>query len=591
MDTERWEKVSKLFHAASEHPPAEREQFLAVACPDDEEVRREVESLLSQNASIDGPLERVAFESTAWDAAPGKRSLPSKIGRYRIRALVGEGGMGAVYEAEQENPHRTVALKVVRSALAAPELLRRFAQESQALARLQHPGIAQIYEAGAADTDLGPQPYFAMEFIHGLSLLEYARHHELQTRQQVELMVKVCEAVDHAHQRGIIHRDLKPGNILVDESGQPKILDFGVARVADPEPGASGQTMIGEVVGTLAYMSPEQVLGDPQQLDARTDVYSLGVLLYELLSGKLPYEVGTQPHEAARVIGEQDPASLTQIARADRNDLETIVNKALAKEKAQRYASAAELEEDLGRFLSGEPILARPPSAVYRASKFIRRHRILVSASAAVFVILLAGIAVSTAEAIRARRERDRALRAEQVATAVTDFLRNDLLAQASARAQAGTRAAPDPDLKVRTALDRAAARVADKFGSQPVLEATIRHTLGLTYYDLSLYPEAQQQLERAVELRKRTLGPDHPDTLTSMHALGVLYNYRSRYAQAEALLSQVLAARQRVLGNEHKDTLATMSDLGLAIDYEGGEARAAPILAHVFEADRRILG
>ena len=361
-------------------------------------MRREVESLLRQDASIDGPLERVARESTSWDAPPGKCSLPSTIGHYRIRALIGEGGMGAVYEVEQENPHRTVALKVVRSALAAPELLRRFAQESQALGRLQHPGIGRIYEAGTAETDLGPQPYFAMEFIHGRSLLEYARQHELNTRQRVELMVKVCEAMDHAHQRGIIHRDLKPGNILVDETGQPKILDFGVARVTDSET-AGGQTILGEVVGTLSYMSPEQVLGDPQQLDARSDLYSLGVLLYELLAGKLPYEVGTQLLEGARVIREQDPAPLTQLGRADRADLETITNKALAKERAQRYASVAELEKDLGRFLRSEPILARPPSALYHARKFIRRNRILVSAAAAVFVVLLAGITVTTAEA------------------------------------------------------------------------------------------------------------------------------------------------------------------------------------------------
>src|SRR5579871_6547894 len=292
MDSERWEKVSQLFHAACEYAPGKRSAFLAVACHE-EDLRREVESLLNQAISDEGPLERVAEHA-------GERCLPQSIGRYRIRALVGEGGMGAVYEAEPDNPRGTVALKGVRSALAAPELRRRFAQESQALGRLQHPGIAQIYEAGAAETELGPQPYFAMELIRGAPLLEYARRRGLNTRQRVDVMVKVCQAVDHAHQRGIIHRDLKPGNILVDETGQPKILDFGVARVTDSDADSTRQTNVGEVVGTLAYMSPEQILADPEKLDARSDVYALGVLLYELLTGRLPYEVSTKLHEAVR---------------------------------------------------------------------------------------------------------------------------------------------------------------------------------------------------------------------------------------------------------------------------------------------------
>src|SRR5579872_6400536 len=322
MDSERWEKVSELFHAACEQPAEERTAFVALACQGDDDMRREVESLLSKDLSIDGPLERVAQQA-------GERRLPQAIGRYRIRALVGEGGMGAVYEAEQENPRRTVALKVIRSALAAPELRRRFAQESQVLGRLQHPGIARIYEAGAAETELGPQPYFAMELIRGAPLLEYARRRGLNTRQRVDLMVKVCEAADHAHQRGIIHRDLKPGNILVDETGQPKILDFGVARLTDSDANSTRQTNVGEVVGTLAYMSPEQILADPQKLDARSDVYALGVLLYELLAGRLPYEVSTRLHEAARAIREQDPAPLRQLNRGDRADLEIVISKAL----------------------------------------------------------------------------------------------------------------------------------------------------------------------------------------------------------------------------------------------------------------------
>ena len=583
MDSERWDKVSKLFHAASERSAEERREFLAGACPD-EDLRREVESLLSQEISVDGPLERTAQQA-------GERRFPHSIGRYRIRALVGEGGMGAVYEAEQENPRRTVALKVIRSALAAPELRRRFAQESQALGRLQHPGIAQIYEAGAAETELGPQPYFAMELIRGAPLLEYARRRGLNTRQRADLMVKVCEAADHAHQRGIIHRDLKPGNILVDETGQPKILDFGVARVTDSDANSTRQTNVGEVVGTLAYMSPEQILADPQKLDARSDVYALGVLLYELLAGRLPYEVSTKLHEAARAIREQDPAPLRQLNRGDRTDLEIIVNKALEKDRTRRYASAADLAADLCRFLSGEPILARAPSAAYQIRKFAGRHKAAVGAGAAVFLVLIAGIAVSTNQAIRANRERDRALQAEQIAKAVNDFLQNDMLAQAGARAQAGRTGASDPDLKVRTALDRAAARIAGKFNSQPLVEAAIRRTIGLAYYDLNSFGKAQEHLERAAELRKRALGPENPDTLSSMDELGVLYTYQGKYPQAEALLSKVLEARKRILGPRRKETLSTMSNLGVAISYEGDNVRVAPLFADLLEKEKQVQG
>lgn len=592
MDAERWERVAALFHEACERPLAVRKAFLVESCPDDEELRREVESLLSQDLSVHGPIERVAQQTAAWSSTvPGAERLPHSIGPYRIRRLVGEGGMGAVYEAEQDNPHRTVALKVVRSVLAAPDLLRRFAQESDALGRLQHPGIARIYEAAAADTELGPQPYFAMEFIRGRTLLEYAGGRRLTARERVALIIKICEAIDHAHQHGIIHRDLKPGNILVDETGQPKILDFGVARVTDSEAGATRQTNIGELVGTLAYMSPEQVSADPEQVDARTDVYSLGVLLFEVLAGRLPYQVSRQLPDAVRAIREEDPSPLREIAGADRGDLETIVNKALEKDKTRRYSSAAELAGDLGRFLRDEPIRARPPTAIYQTRKFARRHKALVGGAAAVFLVLLAGIIVSAGQAIRANRERDRALRAEQIANAVNDFLQNDLLAQAGARAQASRSGASDPDLKVRTALDRAAERLGGKFASQPLVEAAIRRTIGLAYYDLNAFSQAQPQLERAANLRRRVLGLEHPDTLTSLDDLGVLYNYQGKYAQAESLLSQVVEARKRILGSTDASTLAAMADLALVISYEGNDARAARLLADLLAADQQVRG
>ncbi len=337
-------------------------------------------------------------------AAPEVRSTPERIGPYRVIRLLGEGGMGAVYEAEQDQPRRRVALKVIKAAWASPELLKRFERESQALGRLHHAGIAQVYQAGSAQTGFGVQPFFAMELIDGKPLVDYADDHGLHAPQRLHLMIQVCEAVEHAHQRGIIHRDLKPGNILVDESGQPKILDFGLARATDSDAQATRQTDMGQLLGTLAYMSPEQVLADPLALDTRSDVYALGVILYELLAGKLPYTLSRHLHEAVRTIQETDPAPLSVVSRVYRGDIETIVAKALEKDKGRRYTSAAELGADLRRHLQDEPIVARPASTSYQLAKFAKRNRILVGGIAAVMLVLAAGATVSTILAIRATR-------------------------------------------------------------------------------------------------------------------------------------------------------------------------------------------
>jgi serine/threonine protein kinase/Tfp pilus assembly protein PilF len=320
------------------------------------------------------PVAPAALASEAADAGPRLA-----FARYRIVRLIGEGGMGSVYEAEQDRPSRTVALKIIKPGISSPRLLRRFEQESEALGRLQHPGIAHIYEAGTADTGFGPQPYFAMEFIRGRTLTDYAEAARLPLRARLEIVARIAEAAHHAHQRGLIHRDLKPANILVDESGQPKILDFGVARTTDSE--VTLQTDAGQLLGTLAYMSPEQVLGDPLEIDARSDVYALGVVLYELLAGRLPYTIGRLP-ETIRAIREEEPLRLGAVNRSCRGDLETIVATALAKDKARRYGSAGELAADIRRYLHDEPIVARAPGLGYRLQKFTRRNKSLMTAAA-----------------------------------------------------------------------------------------------------------------------------------------------------------------------------------------------------------------
>jgi tetratricopeptide (TPR) repeat protein len=499
--------------------------------------------------------------------------------------LLGEGGMGSVYLAEQENPHRVVALKVIKPGFVTAEVLRRFEQEAHALGRLQHPGIAHIHEAGTADSGFGPQPYFAMEFIEGQALLEFAKARHLNLRARLELIAKVCDAVNHAHQRGIIHRDLKPGNIIVDETGQPKILDFGVARVTDSDVEMTRQTDKGQLIGTLNYMSPEQVLANPEELDIRSDVYALGVIAYQLLTGKMPYDTNRKAlHEVVRAIREEDPAPLSSINRIYRGDVQTVVTKALEKDKTRRYASAAELADDIRRYLADQPIVAHPPSTSYQLQKFVRRHRALVAGTAAVFLVLIAGVIVSTWQAVRARR-------AEAAAKAVSDFLQNDLLAQASAANQSGPTMKPDPDLKVRTALDRAAANVAGKFDKHPEVEAAIRNTLGQTYQDLGLYAESRKQLEVALALYQRMEGRDDPKTLDTAGRLGVTAYYQGRYAEAETLESQTLEIDRRVLGPKHIDTLKAMKNLATIYSAEGKNVQAEALLVQTLEVDRRVLG
>ena len=524
------------------------------------------------------------------------RVVPEIIGDYRIIALLGEGGMGTVYQAEQMHPHRIVALKMIRPGISHEKVLRRFKREAEALGRLQHPGIAQIYEAGTADSVLGPQPYFAMEFIQGKRLKEYATDRRLTTPQRLELMVQVCEAVHHAHQRGIIHRDLKPGNILVDTNGHVKILDFGVALLTDSDAHATRQTDLGQLIGTLAYMSPEQVVADSQGLDIRSDVYALGVILYELLASKMPYTIhGKAVHEAVQAIREEEPAPLSAVHSSYRGDIDTIVAKALEKDKTRRYASAIELAGDIRRHLADEPITARPPSTAYQVRKFARRHKALVAATSAVFLALVIGVVVSTREAMRAHKaelaaeeQRKRADQEANAARAVIDFLQNDLLAQASASNQGSK---PDPELKVRTALDRAAARIQGRFEQQPELEAAVQDTIGRTYYQLGLYTEARKQLERALDLYRRTLGEENPKTLSTMSRLGRTAWLQAEYQEAGALLSRAVTVQQRVLGTDNPDTLYSMNNLANVYRAQGRNAEAEALYRQTLLLRRRVLG
>jgi WD40 repeat protein len=412
-------RVEELFLAAIDLPVVERKPFLARACGQDEALRREVESLLDH-----------AHDDTFMDSkvAPGRGLLTQlgavaltqdepllppdrRIGPYEIRGVLGSGGMGVVYVAQQARPKRTVAIKVMRrvlggvSGVSGQRMLRRFEHEAELLGRLQHPGIAQVFEAGTYSVAGETHPYIAMELVKGQPLLAYADRQGLGSRARLELFARICDAVQHAHRHGVIHRDLKPANILVDDTGQPRILDFGVARATDRDFAVTSQhTAVGQLIGTLAYMSPEQVVGDQQQVDTRSDVYALGVVLYELLTGKLPYDLSSRSlPEAARLIRDHEPTRLSTIDRVFRGDVETIVSKALEKERDRRYQSASDLGDDVRRYLTGEPIAARRDSALYILGKQMKRYRALVALGVRSFLVVLALAIFASVQAINAR--------------------------------------------------------------------------------------------------------------------------------------------------------------------------------------------
>jgi formylglycine-generating enzyme required for sulfatase activity/predicted Ser/Thr protein kinase len=391
VNSQHYQRLKELFLGASELSGDRRRAYLRRLGREDAELQREIERLLAADAADDGFF--VTAEGLEGeDPHAAATAHPDRIGNYRITGVLGAGGMGVVYRAEQEHPRRSVALKVLRPQLLSRRLARRFEHEAEVLARLQHPGIAHVYEAGRYDAGFGGQPFIVMELVDGLSLMEYADRHEPDVRERLRLFLKICRAVEHAHANGVIHRDLKPANILVTAVGEPKILDFGVARLTDSDIRTTTlRTGTGEIIGTVAYMSPEQVAGDTTALDCRSDVYALGVVLYELLAGTPPLDLGRRTiPEAVRMIREEDPVPLSSIDWSLRGDLDTIAAKALEKSPQRRYPSAAALADDIERHLRHEPITARPPGVIDGLCKFARRHPAAAAGIAGAFAVVLA---------------------------------------------------------------------------------------------------------------------------------------------------------------------------------------------------------
>lgn len=610
MSPERARKVRTLFEAVLEFDPADWVAFVKRECAGDEELETELLRLLEAHRKLGGLIPELLTQDAPPDATQSGSQINQKVGSYRIIRELGRGGMGVVYLAEQLEPiRRQAALKVIGLGMNTREVIARFESERQALALMDHPAIAKVFDAGST-----PQgaPYFVMEYIDGFPINTYCDNHRLNTRERLELFMHVCEGVQHAHQKAIIHRDLKPSNILVTEvdgKPAPKIIDFGVSKALNQQLTADTMfTRAGALVGTPEYMSPEQAGSSGQDIDTRSDVYSLGIILYELLAGSPPIELRKiafdeflrrlredDPPKPSTKIRMQDHALSTELARKRdtepvalarqiSGDLDSIALKALEKDRSQRYGSPSDFAADIARFLNNEPVTAIPPSAAYRVRKFARRYRAALATAGAFALVLVAAAGVSLRQSVRADKE-------AAVAEAVDSFLQNDVLAQASADNQAGPNAKPDPDLKVRTALDRAAVRIAGKFDKQPEVEAAIRYTMGQTYLDLGQYPEARKQLERALQLQKRVLGPENPKTLKTMKCLGETAFRQGNYPEARALLKQALDASERVLGPEQRDTLACMYVLGNVYDSDVETADAEALHKKALEIQRRVLG
>jgi serine/threonine protein kinase len=502
------------------------------------------------------------------------------IDRYLLQSILGEGGMGIVYLAEQQEPvKRQVALKVIKPGMDSKQVIARFEAEKQALALVQHPNITCVYDAGITLTG---RPYFVIEYVKGMPITDYCDHHKLTIDERLRLFQQVCLAVHHAHQKGIVHRDIKPSNILVsmqDDKAVPKIIDFGVAKaLAQPLTERTMATEESQLLGTPGYMSPEQADMATEDIDTRSDIYSLGILLYVLLTGVLPFDSETLREggidNIRKIIRETDPktpsthltnmgeeaakiAEMRQtevhtLAKLLKKELEWIPLKAMRKERSERYRSASELTDDIENYLKGAPLLAGPPSTIYRLKKFARRNRALATGISAVLAVLVVGVIVSTLFAFRAQRQ-------ARISNDVSSLLLDDLLASVDpARGK-------DRDVTIHSFLDTTSESLdAGRFKNEPLVEALIRNTLGWTYRQLDELKAAEPHLERALQLRREFSGVDHPDTLESVWRLSWLRNDLGQYAEALELLEKNLPISRRTLGEEHIATLRLANALGI---------------------------
>ena len=616
--SERKEKLEAIFQAAVElGSPGQQEVYLNRACAGEPELRRQVEELLKAAIAAEGVFEdretaRVA-DSTA-GMTPVSEQVGSRIGRYKLLERVGEGGCGVVYVAEQTEPvRRRVALKVIKLGMDTKQVVARFEAERQALAMMDHPNIAKVLDAGTTETG---RPYFVMELVRGIKITEYCDQNHLTTKQRLDLFIKVCQATQHAHQKGIIHRDIKPSNILVtlhDGVPVPKVIDFGIAKATDQRlTDKTVFTQFEQFIGTPAYMSPEQAEMSGLDIDTRSDIYSLGVLLYELLTSHTPFDpkelLASGLDAMRRAIREQEPpkpsarlstmhdADLTSVAKQRhsappklihlvKGDLDWIVMKALEKDRTRRYETASSFAGDIEHFLKSEPIIARPPTALYRFQKLVRRNKVVFAAVTAVALSIIVGLVVSTWLYFRekeARRTADSEARhSQQVALFLEDMLKG---------VGPGVALGRDTTL-LREILDKTVERVTKDLKDQPEVQAEICNTIGEVYRALGQYNKAEGMHRDARSLQGRTAGVKGGDVATSLNDLALVLRDQGKLVEAESLQREALGLRRKLYGHKHADVAISLNNLALVLRSEGKLAEAEQLQREALAMQKKLFG
>ncbi len=532
--------------------------------------------------------------------------------KYKLLEELGSGGMGVVYKAEQIKPvKRNIALKIIKLGMDTKQVVARFETERQALAIMDHPNIAKVYDGGATETG---RPYFVMELVRGVPITEYCDKHKLTTKERLELFINVCQAVQHAHQKGIIHRDLKPSNVLVvvhEDVPVPKIIDFGIAKATEHR--LTERTLFteqGQLIGTPEYMSPEQAEMTGLDVDTRTDIYSLGVMLYELLVGVLPFEPETLRKagfgEIQRLIRETDPpkastrlsglgetqTSIAECRKTDpislhrelKGDLDWITMKTMAKDRTHRYASASELAAEIERFLKHEPVVASPPRTLYKIRKYIRRHKVGMTAAFLVIIAVFIGITGTTIGLLRAKKAEKKAVEEAETAQQVSDFLVNLFEVSEPGKARGAS-------LTALEILQRGADRISEELADQPLMQARLQATIGRVYDKMGLFNQAESFLEEALETRREQLGEEHVDVAQSFGALGDLYRKQGNYAEAEPLLKRALELREKLLGLDHPDVAKSLNNLAVLYENSSKYAEAEPLYQRALKIQEKRLG